>query len=219
MADFEIMTLEEVARYLRVSERTVYDWANKGLLPCGKLGTTWRFKRAEVEHWVDERLGSRRILRHEGVAIGDVLAPERVLLLDGTDKRAALGALIEVLSTTPEVHNPEELERELFERERLMSTGIGFGIGVPHVRLGSVSDLVMAVGVTRDALADYESLDGEPVRIVCMIAAHKNQHALYLKILAAVSNILKLDFVRQAILEADHPQTIYELLTHPIADP
>ena len=54
----EIMTIEEVAEYLRVSERTVYDWAQKGQLPGGKLGTTWRFKRTDIEHWVSSRLGA-----------------------------------------------------------------------------------------------------------------------------------------------------------------
>ncbi|MDH3982267.1 MAG: helix-turn-helix domain-containing protein, partial [Kiritimatiellaceae bacterium] len=52
----EIMTIEEVAAYLRVSERTVYDWAQKGDLPGGKLGTTWRFKHADVENWVNSRI-------------------------------------------------------------------------------------------------------------------------------------------------------------------
>jgi PTS system nitrogen regulatory IIA component len=207
------MTLEEVADYLRVSERTVYEWANKGIIPCGKLGTTWRFKRADVVQWVDERLGSKRVLRQEAHAIADVLTEERVQLLDCEEKRPALLALINALATAPEVGNRNELERELFERERLMSTGVGFGIGVPHVRLASVSNVVMAVGVTRTPLADYVSLDDDPVRIICMIAAHKDQHAQYLKILAAVSGMLKLDLVRRSILEANTPAAIYGILT------
>ena len=58
--DHEILTIEEVAQYLRVSERTVYDWANKGDIPCGKLGTTWRFKRTEVERLQRKWRQSRR---------------------------------------------------------------------------------------------------------------------------------------------------------------
>ena len=38
----EIMTIEEVAKYLQVEEKTIYDWAQKGTLPGGKIGTTWR---------------------------------------------------------------------------------------------------------------------------------------------------------------------------------
>ena len=54
--DGDILTIEEVAKYLRVSERTVYDWAQKGEIPAGKIGTVWRFKKSEVENWVNARL-------------------------------------------------------------------------------------------------------------------------------------------------------------------
>ena len=48
----EIMTIEDVAKYLRVSERTIYDWAQKGILPGGKIGTTWRFKSADIQPFI-----------------------------------------------------------------------------------------------------------------------------------------------------------------------
>lgn len=214
MTAHDILTLEEVAAYLRVSERTVYDWANKGEIPCGKLGTTWRFKRSEVERWVDAKLaGPSKPLRTESVQIRDILTPQRVLLLDCGEKEQALNALVDALSTAPEVTNAEELRREVFEREALMSTGIGFGIGVPHVRLATVKDLVLAVGVNKQALSDYASLDERPVRIICMIAARENQHAQYLKSLAAISSLMKSASVREALLASNDVQEVYDLLT------
>lgn len=214
MSNHEILTLEEVAQYLRVSERTVYDWANKGDIPCGKLGTNWRFKRDEIEKWVDRRLGPRKkVLRGESVRMADVLTPDRVLLLDCNTKEEALKALVACLSTAPQVKNKEELAREVFERESLMSTGIGFGIGVPHVRLASVEDLVMAVGVNRTGIADYASLDERPVRIICMVAARDNQHAQYLKTLAAISTLMKEETIRARLIEATDAAAIYEILT------
>ncbi|MBX3179137.1 MAG: PTS sugar transporter subunit IIA [Candidatus Hydrogenedentes bacterium] len=214
MSEHEILTLEEVAAYLRVSERTVYDWANKGEIPCGKIGTTWRFKRSELEKWVDARLtASKKPVRPESIALRDLLAPERVLLLDCDSKEAALNALVDALGRAPQVKDPEELRREVFERETLMSTGIGFGIGVPHVRLASVKDLVLAVGVNKRDLEDYASLDERPVRIICMVAARENQHAQYLKALAAISNLMKEAEVRDALLSAEDPARIYALLT------
>lgn len=214
MADHEILTLEEVAKYLRVSERTVYDWANKGEIPCGKLGTTWRFKRSEVEKWVDSRLAGRsKPVRPETIALRDVLTPERVLLLDCAGKEEALNALVDALGMAPEVKDVEELRREVFEREKLMSTGIGFGIGVPHVRLASVRNLVVAVGVNARELHDYASLDEQPVQIICMVAARENQHAQYLKTLAAISALMKEAPVREALLAATDAGAIYDLLT------
>lgn len=212
--EHQIMTLEEVAAYLRVSERTVYDWANKGAIPCGKIGTTWRFKRSEIERWVDQKLSPpQHRPSPASVALADVLDPARVLLLDCVSKEAVLQQLLAVLATTPQVKNPDELSREVFERERLMSTGIGRGIGVPHVRLASVSDLVMAVAVNARDLEDYISMDERPVRIVCMVAARHDQHAQYLRTLSAISTVLKPEGTRAAVLGATSAAEVFGLLT------
>jgi PTS system nitrogen regulatory IIA component len=219
MAEHEILTLEEVADYLRVSERTVYEWANKGEIPCGKLGTTWRFKRSEVEKWVDSKLTRpTKVLRNESVTLRDVLSVDRVRVLDCAGKDEALNILADALVTAPQVKDGNELRREVFEREALMSTGIGFGIGVPHVRLASVSDLVIAVGVNRRELADYVSLDERPVQIIFMVAARDDQHAQYLKTLAAISSLMKLAGLRDALLAAKTPEAIYEILTNGTVD-
>lgn len=214
MSDYELLTLEEVADFLRVSERTVYDWANKGEIPCGKLGTNWRFKRADVEKWVDSKLSQpKKPVRSEAITLRDILVPERVLVLDVHRKEEALNALVDRLSTAREVKDADELRREVFEREALMSTGIGFGIGVPHVRLASVRNLVLAVGVNKRAIDDYASLDERPVQIICMVAARDNQHTQYLKALAAISALVKVSGVREALLAAKDPEVIYRLMT------
>ena len=214
MPEHDILTIEEVAEYLRVSERTIYDWANKGKLPCGKLGTTWRFKRSEIERWVDNRLSHKtEAPSPHGVAVRDVLQPERVVLFDETRKEAALETVMDCLAQAPEVKKRDELSREIYQREELMSTGIGFNVAVPHVRLASVTELVMAVGVSSSDIVDYESLDEQPVRIICMVAARVDQHAQYLKTLGAVSTHLKSRDLREAIMAATEPESVYKLLT------
>jgi len=56
--DFELMTLPEVAGYLNLKERTIYDWAQRGKLPAYKLGSAWRFRRADIESWLNmQRIG------------------------------------------------------------------------------------------------------------------------------------------------------------------
>jgi PTS system nitrogen regulatory IIA component len=214
MTTHDIMTVEEVAEYLRVSERTVYEWAQKGEIPAGKLGTTWRFKRSEIERWVDKRLtGGRRVAGVQPFVIANVLSPDRVVLMEEDRKEAALMRTIDVLASSPLVRDRKDLTRAIFDREKLMSTGIGFGVGVPHVRLGSVGDLAMAVGVSSKSITDYESLDGEPVRIICMVAAGLNQHAEYIRALAAVSGKLKDPAVRGSVLSASTEAEVFRIFT------
>ena len=202
----EIMTIEEVADYLRVSERTAYDWAQKGDLPGGKLGTTWRFKRTDIEKWVNRRLGTpaapaAAVPQGQGL-LPKILSPDRVIFLEGAEKENALRTLCASLATSPLVPDEKELSAAMFRREELMSTGIGFGVGVPHVRLPSVGDLVMALGIAREPLSDYVSLDDVPVQIVCMVAAGGSQHPQYIRALSAISSRLKDDSVRQALIAA-----------------
>lgn len=52
-SDGEILTLDEVAAYLKAGKRTVYRFAQNGELPAFKLGGTWRFRRSELERWID----------------------------------------------------------------------------------------------------------------------------------------------------------------------
>ena len=146
----DILTIEEVAKYLRVSDRTVYDWAQKGEIPAGKIGTVWRFKKSEVENWVNARLSSGFENKNESqIQVRNILSPERVVFINHSSKHDALVQLSEVLATAPQIKNAAELTAEILKREELMSTGIGRGIAIPHVRLSSVTDLVMAVGVCK----------------------------------------------------------------------
>ena len=210
----EIMTLEEVAVYLRVSERTVYDWAQKGEIPCGKFGTAWRFKRSEMERWVDDRLGSSRRRRvPQAIPVAEVLAEDRVLLMDAATKSEAMDLLADCLGKAASVTKPDELRAEILHREELLSTGIGFGVGVPHARLASVEDLTLAVGINSRDIEDYQSLDETPVRIICMLAARHDQQAQYLKALGAITALLKQDAVRHDLLEAPDSRTAYAILT------
>jgi len=209
----EIMTIEEVAAYLRVSERTVYDWAQKRELPGGKLGTTWRFKREDVENWVNSRLSSKSPASSVAATSSAFLTEERVIVLESADKRTLLTRLADLLAETPFVRNREELLKSIFAREELMSTGIGFGIGVPHVRIDSVSDLVMAVAVCKDPVSDYTSLDNQPIQIVCMLAARPDQHTKYIRTLSAISSRLKDPEVRERIIGSDDPAYIHRQLT------
>jgi len=213
MIEDAILTIEEVARYLRVSERTVYDWAQKGEIPCGKIGTVWRFKKTEIENWVNERLSVNRLgPQLSSVQVETILSPDRILFLNYPTKRDALLALARNLAAAPQVKNINELSTEILKRESLMSTAIGRGIAIPHVRLNSVTDLVVSLGISRCDIIDFQPLDDEPVRLVLMIAAAYNQHAYYLQTLSFFSARLKNRELRDALLQTTTPRETFDLL-------
>ncbi|MBQ3671355.1 MAG: PTS sugar transporter subunit IIA [Treponema sp.] len=211
----DILTIEEVAKYLRVSERTVYDWAQKGEIPAGKIGTVWRFKKDEIERWVNQRLSSntRSAEPNQPVKIKNILSPERIVFINHSTKRDAIVQLAQNLATAPQIKNESELVTEILKREELMSTAIGRGIAIPHVRLSSVTDLVMSVGVCRNDIIDFQAIDDTPVRLLFMIAAAYNQHSYYLQTLSFFSLKLKDKALREKILSATTESEVYALLS------
>lgn len=210
----EILTIEEVARYLRVSDRTVYEWAQKGEIPAGKIGTVWRFKKCEIENWVDERLTSSKKAapKKHTITAEAFLSPDRVVLLDYSSKHDVLVKMSEVLASAPQVKNKSELLEAILKREAMMSTAIGKGIAIPHVRLSAVTDLVMAVGVSQKDILDFDAIDGKPVRLVFMIAAANNQHAYYLQTISYFNIKLRDEALKNAILNSKNTMEIYSLL-------
>lgn len=210
----DILTIEEVAKYLRVSDRTVYDWAQKGEIPAGKIGTVWRFKKSELERWVNERLSSPVSSKKSDaeVQIKNFLSPDRVVFIENSSKRDAIVELANILSVAPQVKNKEELVSEILKREDLMSTAVGRGIAIPHVRLSSVTDLVMAVGICKKNIEDYQAVDNEPVNLLIMIAAAYNQHTYYLKTISYLTAKLKSQELRDALRNAATPREAYDAL-------
>ncbi|MBN2594484.1 MAG: PTS sugar transporter subunit IIA [Sedimentisphaerales bacterium] len=141
-----------------------------------------------------------------------VLVPQRVLILDSKTKKDALQALADCLSSAAEVKNRDDLVQAIFYREELMSTGIGMGIAVPHVRLASVTGPVMSAGICHTPITDYESLDGVSIRLIFMIAAGQHQHAEYLRLLSSLSLKFKDEKLRDALIAAPDTQSFYNVL-------
>jgi PTS system nitrogen regulatory IIA component len=214
MKNYELLTIEEVSQLLRVSERTVYDWAQKGEIPCGKLGTAWRFRKTDILQWIDKRLvNAPKSTVRLPIPMASILTTDRIAFIEASTKEEAFIQLADLMAASPQVHNRDQLLEHLFQREELMSTGIGLGIGVPHVRLNSVDDLVVAFGICRQDIIDYPSLDDLPIRLIAMIAANAGQHAKHIRALSTVTGILKNPAMRVAVLAAETTEAAYQLLT------
>ena len=144
--------------------------------------------------------------------VADFLTSDRVTILSGQTKRDALEEMIALMAASvPEV-TAEELGQAVWRREALMSTGIGHGLAIPHVRMPALKNAYMAVGVSHCGISDYESLDPEPTRIIVMIAAPQGQHETYIRLLAKVTETLKDADARQAMIAAQDASAVYRLL-------
>jgi len=143
--------------------------------------------------------------------ITDLVSEERIVQLKDKSKTGCLRALVKVLAKTKEVSKEKELGKAISDRERILSTGIGYGIAIPHAKISTVSNFVAAVGISKDGIA-FDSLDGKPVSVVVMIAGPEGQNEEYLRILARFTAVLKSEQTRNRIIKAKKPGMILDIL-------
>jgi len=146
------------------------------------------------------------------IDIRNYLSPERVVDLRSTSKDGAIMELVALSAGSSSVGDAEKLQEAIFEREGIMSTGIGLGIAIPHAKIPSVKDFVVAIGRTRSGI-DFNALDQKPVNIVVLIAGPSQEQQRYLEILAGVTLRLKSDQVRTAVLAAETPDELIDVIS------
>jgi PTS system fructose-specific IIC component len=145
------------------------------------------------------------------INLSTLITPERIVDLKAATKNDALKELFRVIEQAPEITDSKKFETSIIERENILTTGIGFEIAVPHVKIPSVSNFVMALG-RNPAGIDFDSLDGRPVRIVVMIGSSDKQRDEFLKVLAKVVLLFKEEAFRRKILKAAGADEILALL-------
>ena len=140
----------------------------------------------------------------------EYLAPERVKLhLAGKTKEEIIKEIAQlfVKSGVLESEDLEEFVREINEREKLTPTGMQVGIAIPHARTPLVRKLSLALGIS-DEGADFESMDGEPSKLIFMIAAPEDTKKEHLDLLAEIS---KLTYEEELIEQMENVETIEEI--------
>jgi len=185
------LEITDVAKLLKVPEKTVEEWLIAGKIPAYRLEGKYRFSRSEIQDWMmrlSTREESRQTYHSSGFPLYRALYRGEVLSGNfGEDKEAIIQNAMERLSKKlpAQVGNPAEL---FLERERMMTTALGRGIAAPHTReflLDGLHDIVSVVFL--ETPVDWGSLDNKPVStLFFLMAATDKQH---LQLLAKIAHL------------------------------
>ena len=141
----------------------------------------------------------------------DVLSRDAICAdLKASDKKGILEELATPVAEATGIGR-DDIIRVLMERERLGSTGIGGGIGIPHGKLKALDVLVLGFGLSR-AGVDFASMDGKPTHIFFLLLTPENSTGLHLKVLARISRILKNDPFKEKLMAAASAEEIYTII-------
>jgi mannitol/fructose-specific phosphotransferase system IIA component (Ntr-type) len=137
------------------------------------------------------------------------------VLLDikSTAKADALGELVEHLKKNEVLDEvlAKELSQAIMSREKLGSTGIGNGVAVPHAKVASLSEPIVAIGRSVEGL-DYQSIDGEPVYAVFFVACPPGESELHLSLLKWYSKLSRNSDFRMFFRRAKNVREVQALL-------
>jgi fructose-specific phosphotransferase system IIA component len=141
--------------------------------------------------------------------ISDILTEETVkTALPGDSKDEILDAMIDLIATSPKVLDKAKVREAIFEREKIMSTGVGNGFAIPHGKTDAVSDIVAGFAVTASPI-DYQSLDEKPVQLVFLLVGKDSMVGPHIKLLSRISRLMNKEDFRNRLLKV---RTSKELL-------
>ena len=144
--------------------------------------------------------------------ISELLLNTSIILdLKAKEKVEAIKELAEVLIEQGFINETEEFFSAILRRENLESTGIGYGVAIPHARTKAVKNIVLAFGRSQ-AGVDFSSLDGKPSHLIFLIAAPEEKKSEYIITLARLSKILRSEEVRVKLNRAKNPEDILTII-------
>jgi fructose-specific phosphotransferase system IIA component len=142
----------------------------------------------------------------------DILKPEFIRApLTASDKQGVIHELVDLLAEQGAVSTPDELKAAVWSREQTRTTGIGHGLAIPHGKCAGLSGLAMAIGKPAAPL-DFDALDGQPVKLVVLLASPPDRTSDHIQALARISKLMAAEDLRSAIYAATSPEAIYDLL-------
>jgi fructose-specific phosphotransferase system IIA component len=140
------------------------------------------------------------------------LSPETIRLeLQAREKVPALREVAELLAQNKCVGNFEAFFNEILQREQVSNTALGHDVAIPHARTDQCSDILIAVGRSREGI-DFEAKDGSPVRLIFLIGTPKQMVTDYLRVVGTLARLLRQDDLRCSLLNAPDAATFIKII-------
>lgn len=207
-----IMTLKDLAEYLRMNERTIAKLAQEGKIPGFKIASQWRFIKEAVDSWFSQQMQqtvTTEVAAAEKPKIASLLVNDAIMLdLKSRTKDGVLVEMTEMLAARGRVSSQATLLAALRERERLCSTGIGRGIAFLHPRhvVADIAKESVLAFARSEAGVDFDSVDGQKVHLFFLdLAPTERSH---LAMLARLSRLLADESLVTRLTQAKVPDDV-----------
>lgn len=125
------------------------------------------------------------------------------------DKDTAINALVDTMKGEFSDEVLEQVRNGVFEREQIMSTGVGKGLAIPHCKIPEVDQSYAAVATLEEPL-EYNSIDGKAVNIIFLLVGPESKNSLHIKLLSRVSRLMNSESFRDKLLNSSSTDGMLE---------
>src|SRR5437762_3133825 len=153
-------------------------------------------------------------IKTDTMDLGDILTRDQIVTdLRANDRWEAIDELINNLVATGKIkqEHHDAITAVVKKRESSMSTGIGFGIGIPHASTDLIYEVVGSLGRSKKGV-NFDALDNQPVNLVMLFLVPQGQFQKHLHTLARIAKLLHKKEFRQALEEAPDAQAMYQII-------
>lgn len=135
-----------------------------------------------------------------------------LLDLQSATKEGVIREMVGALAAAGKLPDPQAAAAAVLERESQMSTGMQFGIAIPHGKVAGMKSLAVALGIKKEGV-DFASLDGQPCRIFVMTLSPTTRTGPHVQYLAEIGKLLRRPSIRNRVLRATSREEIVGILT------
>jgi PTS system nitrogen regulatory IIA component len=195
-----LMTLSDIAGYLKVAEKTVLRMIQKNEIPCVKIASQWRFDRKLIDEWIAGKMNKVEadeltLLMQEdaeSVPLSRLVAEDFIITdLKPGSRKKILSELSMPLVKAGLVEDHERFVQKLIEREEMMSTCLGRGVAMPHIRNpqeNMSSTPAIVVGICREGTV-FDLAGDDPVRVFFLV--YTNNEIAHLRIIGKINAFIR----------------------------
>ena len=142
----------------------------------------------------------------------DILTESQVLIpLKSEDRDASIQALIDLLDQNQLLADREKAYQAVLEREKIMTTGVGNGIAIPHCKDNSCPNFAVALGLHPKGV-DFHSIDKKKAKIIFLLVGPENNPGMHIKLLSRISRLMSNEELREQMLASKTAAEVVQLI-------
>ncbi len=143
--------------------------------------------------------------------VSDILTEAIIdINVSAQDKSDAINKMIDLANNSGNILDLEKVRKCVFEREKLVSTGVGKGFAIPHGKSDDISDIVAAFATLGEPI-DFDSIDGEKVKYIFLLVGKDSMLNIHIKLLSRISRLMNKDEFREKLSAAKSKAEILKL--------